>query len=399
MKVLISGVWASNKGDRAIATYLISKLQSLTKIEKIYVSANDPVLLRKYVPSNVNVVNMGYMFKNKITRGYSKKICFPKLINAVNSDSEVNLSLIANKDYVEALNDSDIVILTGGHHITTMRERDSIYSMTYELGLVNRSKKRYILWSQTIGPLEFENEKNKKYIETLLVQAYKIFIRDDNSDQLLKILFPNLTNVYHSYDSVFGIKTLMNEKIGQVTKDNAVGISIFYSNFKTQAEIENYTQIMAKICKKISEYGFEIRFYPMETSEKEINIIDRIIKLSCVTNQVKVIDTNTSTIEQLKAMGKCKYYVGHKTHSVIISLMLGIPLIALCYHEKTYDFMKLFGVQEYAILDKEFSQEWFEEKFKLLIGKEAEIRNRITTCGVRVSKKVNQDFEEALING
>lgn len=399
MNILISGVWASNKGDRAIATFLVNKLLSVSQIDKIYVSANEPELLKKFMPNSVNVVNMGYMFKNKLMRGYCKLLCFPKLIDAVNNNSELDLSLIASNDYVNALNDADFVILTGGHHITTMREKDSLYSMTYELGLINRSKKRYILWSQTIGPLDFDKKKNKKFIYRLLKAAERVYIRDDNSDDVVRNQFPDLHNIYHSYDSVFGIKTLMHEEMREPSPDNAVGISIFYSNYKTNDEIENYEQVMSSICRKVAEYGYSIRFFPMETNEKEIQIIERIIKLSGTFDRSEIIDTNTSTIEQLASMDKCRFYIGHKTHSVIISLMLGIPLIALCYHEKTYDFMKLFGVQEYAILDKEFSQEWFEEKFKLLIGNEAEIRNRITTCGVRVSKKVNQDFEEALING
>lgn len=399
MNVLISGVWASNKGDRAIAAFLINKLLRISKVDKIYVSANDPELLKKYVPKCVTVVNMGYIFKNKLWRGYSKVVGFPKLIEAVNKDTKLNLYSIANKDYVKALGDSDLVILTGGHHITTMRERDSLYSMTYELGLINRSKKKYILWSQTIGPLKFEKEKNKNYIVNLLEVADRIYIRDDNSDKLLKNQFAGLTNVYHSFDSVFGIKTLMQQEIGELTKDNAVGISIFYSNYKTRDEIENYAQVMAKLCRKIAEHGFEIRFFPMETSEDELRIIKRIVEISGAEDRVEIIDTNTTTIEQLKAMGKCKFYVGHKTHSVIISLMLGIPLIALCYHEKTYDFMKLFGVQDYAVLDNNYNQKWFTEKFELLINNELEIRKALNSRGIEISEKVNKDFEEVLTNG
>lgn len=399
MNVLISGVWASNKGDRAIATYLVNKLRQEITVDKIYVSANDPALLRKYLPQSATVVNMGYMFQNKLSRGYSKLFGFPRLIKAVNNDRQLKLRMIANRDYVIALENVDLVILTGGHHITTMREHDAIYSMTYELGLINRSKKRYILWSQTIGPLQFEKQANKSFIANLLGQAERVYIRDDNSDLLLKKYFSSLENVYHSYDSVFGIKTFMHKELDTTIKEECIGLSIFYSNYKTEEEIEKYANQMAGICRTISKKGFELRFFPMETSEKEINIIKRIIKIANIELSTKIVNTNVETVAQLREMNKCRFYIGHKTHSVIISLMLGIPLIALCYHEKTYDFMRLFGVSDYAVMDRNFNQKWFDKTFESLMKNESIIRTQIENRGIEISEKVNKDFEEAIVNG
>lgn len=399
MNVMISGVWASNKGDRAIASYLVTKLLQNSNVDKIYISTNEPNLLKKFMPSKVIIVKMGYLSHNKITRAFSKLIGFPILKKCVINDYRINFKFIANSSYINALKEIDFIILTGGHHITTMREKDSIYAMTYELGLINRSKKKYILWSQTIGPLDFKKKINQMYILKLLEEAEKIYIRDNNSKELLKEIFPNLINIDYSYDSVFGIKTLMKESLNQSKspKLNVVGISIFYSNFKTEIEVKKYIYQMKEICKNIISKGFNIKFFPMETSEQEIQIIKEIIALSETASSIEIVNTNVTTIEQLKEMEKCRFYIGHKTHSVIISLMLGIPLIALCYHEKTYDFMKLFNVEEYGILDKDYNQEWFIEKFNQLINYEDEISKKLEEKGSEVSKKVNIDFDKILI--
>ena len=398
MKILISGVWASNKGDRAIATYLIMKLLNNSSVKEIYVSANDPLLLKKYVPENVNVINMGYLSNNKITRGICKKIGFPILIDAVNNNKKLKLiKFIAHKDFIDILNKVDYILFTGGHHITTMREKDSIYTMTYELGLINRSFKRYLLCSQTIGPLDFIKSENKQYIKNLLNGAEKIYIRDSNSKQVIDANFKCLNNIYSSYDLVFGLKELLKETLDDIAKENKVGISIFYSNFKTEKEINDYIKKVIEICRVISNYNLRICFFPMETEEKELLIINKIIK-ELRNESIHIVDTNVSTLEQLIEMKKCRFYIGHKTHSVIISLMLGIPLIALCYHEKTYDFMKMFNNQEYAIKDDEYTNEWFKSKFESLIKNEEKITKKLEENGIRISHKVNEDYDEALKN-
>lgn len=398
MKVLIAGVWASNKGDRAIVTYLVKKLQENKSVQKIYISTNEPSLLKKFMPEEITIVNMGYLSQNKISRAYSKLIGFPILKKSVIHDKKILFHGLANWDFTKALFDADYVILTGGHHLTTIREKDSIYSMTYELGLINRSRKKYILWSQTIGPLNFEKIINKNYIYTLLSNASRVYIRDDNSQVTIKNKFQNLQNIYHSYDSVFGLKKIFSKSLSNVCKEDAIGISIFYSNLKTAEEINKYVITMADICKEIRKYKYMIKFFPMETENKEIEIIKRIIKESKAEKYCEIIDTNTDTEEQLLKMKSCRFFVGHKTHSVIISLMLEVPLVALCYHQKTLDFMKIFNMQEFAIMDENYSALWFSKTLEKLISNENMISERLKKKGNLISNKVNLDFDEALQN-
>lgn len=398
MKVLITGVWSTNKGDRAILTFLIEKLLKNSSIEKIYVSTNNIAMLKKNISENIlekiSIIPFGYYESNKLLRIYSKKIAYPILRKNVRTKINKNSILISNRLFLEALKDSDLVIMTGGHHFTTMREKDAIFSLTYDMGLVCCSQKKYVLWSQTIGPLEFIKEDNRTYIETVLKNASQIYIRDENSLDVLKRTFGNLEHLKKSYDSVFGLRKIYDLNVNYVDV-KIVGMSIFYSNYNDKKSIETYIEKMKKICRYIISKGYTIKFFPMETSEREIEYINMIMQ-GIEINKWVIFDTNVQTEYHLREVAKCSLFIGHKTHSVIMALTAGIPIIALCYHLKTKDFMTLFDVEKYSILDYDYNFENFMILFDELELNQNYIKKCLIEKAENVAQIVNNDFEELL---
>ena len=412
MKIMIIGNWATNKGDRAVLTFMVRQLQKKEEIDKIYVSTTLPNIYTEGLSlgSNVEMVPFGcdlftmnpvnFVGKVKYRVAYWKYMQhnFPRLIERINMGKRYLKRGDCNKDFWSAIKDSDFLIMTGGHHITTMREYDSIHSLTYELALMYLSGKPYCLWAQTIGPLEIHENKNKKFLYQVLSSASKIYLRDKNSFDTLKKFGYIEQNLYHTYDSVFGMYSLCSKSYVKKRENNTVGISIFYSNIKEDTEEDAYIAEMAEICNYILEKDYNISFFPMETEIKEISIIKRIIEKTHKKDKIMIFDTNVSTEEHVLAVNKCNMYIGHKTHSIIISLVTNTPLIALCYHEKTLEFMKMFEMDKYAINDKEYSRSWFEQKFDELEDRQEEISDKLDKFNRKYSQKVCEDLCAAFEN-
>ena len=57
-----------------------------------------------------------------------------------------------------------------------------------------------------------------------------------------------------------------------------------------------------------------------------------------------VLDSDLDLAEHFAEVARCRAFVGHKTHSVLIALTVGTPVLALAYHPKTADFMKQYDL-------------------------------------------------------
>jgi len=84
----------------------------------------------------------------------------------------------STSDFAKALKQADLVIGTGGHHIQTRFTSEALSSLTYDMALVLLYNKPLILWSQSIGPLNFTDKNNEEFIRTIIDTAQTIYLRE-----------------------------------------------------------------------------------------------------------------------------------------------------------------------------------------------------------------------------
>lgn len=357
-KILIACQYATNKGDRAIAEYLIYQLKKQPDV-KIVLSTNQPELWSSIRDERTEVIGMGYRDRSvamkpglvkkvvrKLTAEHYKKVIFPALIR---EEPDHKLLRRNSSAFIRQVEQADLVIVTGGHHITSIRSGNALFDVTYDIGLISLYAKRYVLWSQTIGPLKFTNPAAQSFFGRVLEKAQAVYIRDDNSRTCLEQLYPGLTNVRKSYDSVFGFGEL--EHVPYEKRDKKVGISIFNGLSKAYQTFDHIAALLDHFVEK----GYQVEFFRMEHTEKEFQDICNIMDKMKGRNTVKVFPFTTSTLEHLKEMSQCSCYIGYKTHSVIMALTTATPLLGICYHPKTRDFMADYGLAEYAIDDEKLT--------------------------------------------
>lgn len=353
-KILIACQYATNKGDRAIAEYLIYQLKKQPDVA-IILSTNQPELWENIRDERTQVIGLGYSDRSvamkpgfakkvvrKLTAKYYHRRVYPDMMT---EESDHKLLWKRSRSYIETVRSADLVIVTGGHHITSIRAGNALFDVTYDIGLISLFAKRYVLWSQTIGPLSFTKPEAQAFFGRVLKRAEAVYIRDDNSRTCLQELYPGLTNVRKSYDSVFGFGEL--EKLPYAQRDRKVGISIFNGLPKAYQTFDTIAIMLDSFAAK----GYAVEFFRMEHGEKEFQDICNITEKMRYKKWVKVFPFGTSTLEHLKEMSTCSCYIGYKTHSVIMALTTATPLLGICYHPKTRDFMADFGLAEYAVDD------------------------------------------------
>lgn len=279
-KYLIVCQCATNKGDRAIAEYIISQLSSNSDIE-ITLSTTNPKLWNNLLDKKIRVIGTGYKsltvgkknrFLIKVLRSIDKllyeRVIFPSLLNR---KSHHFMCKKISKSFITVIKQSDVVIITGGHHITSLRNRNALFSITYDIGLVSLYAKKYFLWSQTIGPLCFSDQAAQKFFSNILKQAERVYIRDNNSKNCIQEHFGELNNIVKSYDSVFGFGNHSFCEYDQ--RMNKVGISIF-NGLKKAVKTYDY---IAYILDWYAYRGYEIEFFRMEWDDKEEEDIKKVI--------------------------------------------------------------------------------------------------------------------------
>ena len=116
--------------------------------------------------------------------------------------------LLMNQQFYQALQKTDIVISTGGHHVTTLLARDAISAQLYDLSLAIFSGRPTYIWSQSIGPLDFFNKQNENFVYKVLNKCKGIYLRDQQSLQFFQ---NNGEHIHKTYESVF----LLNNQLFQ----------------------------------------------------------------------------------------------------------------------------------------------------------------------------------------
>jgi polysaccharide pyruvyl transferase WcaK-like protein len=404
-KILIINQYSANKGDRGVLFAMTSEL--LKHDVQITVSTHNPSLWDDYDfyrENNIKFVPWGWDFSLLDDSNIFERIYFNLLdkfkkytytINRKlflkNINYKILYKMLMNPIYYKSLKESDIVISTGGHHITTLLSIDAISSQIYDISLALSLKKKTIVWSQSIGPLDFKNKENELFVNKILDDANSIYVRDNKSYSHIKN-----KNTFDTYESVFLLSNLFKDYKLPSKRDNVVGISIYSTKQRTDNEKELYIQILADFSNfVIDKYNLKVRFLPMEIKNSEpddrpmiYSIIEKIKQKDFCT----ILDKDLETAEHLLEVSKCRFFVGHKTHSIIFSLTTGTPLIALAYHPKSRDFMKQFNFEDYVIDDKDLQSKLLINIFDKLFLNFDSVGSHSILRSKEMSNKISNDL-------
>lgn len=243
MKALVINQCSTNKGDRAVLFFVLREL-ARNGIDQVTVSASNPEYWEEkpdFPETAVRVIPWGWDNSRKKDVGFwgkvihriqkvilKRRINFPLVRNAlIGGKRPWYLRFLINRQFVKALREADIVISTGGHHITTMFVPDAAAPQIFDMAATLLYEKPLLLWSQSIGSFKFKSAKSRLMVKKILSGAGQIFIRDEDSAEQIKELQVPLEHVSKTRESVFGLCDIVKSRTKPSNRPPVMGISVY----------------------------------------------------------------------------------------------------------------------------------------------------------------------------
>ena len=415
MKVLVINQCSTNKGDRAVLFFVLREL-ARNGVDQVTVSASNPEYWEDkpdFPERGVRVIPWGWDTSRKIGVGFlgkvihrvhkvilKRRIHFPLVRNALIAGKRPwYLRFLVNKQFAEAVKDADMVLSTGGHHVTTMFVPDAVTPQIFDMAAALLYDKPLVLWSQSIGPFSFKLPKSRLMVQKILSGASRIFIRDEASAEQIKKMDVSLEHISKTRESVFGLCDIVKSRIRPSDRPSIMGIAVYvHTRANRLKEHEEHRRYFASLIDHAIEAGYKVRFFPMELQGTDRNCIEAVINSVDKKENCEIVEGFPGTPDHINAVAQCKMFVGHKTHSQIFSLVAATPLLAIAYHKKTEDFMTQFGLEKYCIADTQLSTEKLISLFDEVNNNLDPINQKEHEAGSKMCIQVKEDFAKMIKN-
>ena len=109
--------------------------------------------------------------------------------------------------------------------------------------------------------------------------------------------------------------------------------------------------------------------------------------------RIRVIDGDLNSIETANLIAKVDVFIGTKTHSVVYGLKSFTPTLSISYQQKSTEFMKMFGVERYAIPMSQLSVDVLMPLFRELLERRMDVRCELEKKYRLVKEKVKRNNE------
>lgn len=410
MKILLVNQYAENKGDRAVLFALCMLIRQNEPAAEIVVSTSAPeqwagseflsqnkIALVPWAWDYQRTGERERIYWSLLTR--FQRYTFTMFREALLLGIHGLGRWFTNPLFRRELMASDLVISVGGHHYTTLLSKDLVSSINFDAMSVVDSCKKLVLFSQSFGPFEFHNPRNEKLTRHILEYSQGLYARESSSGETLSRFGISISKIHNCKETVFALNRLFPHRLPISQRPKRVGIAIYCAQKRTPEAELIYCKNIAGFIDAISRQGFSVCFFPMELKGSlpdDRPMIQKIIGLVKSPECCSYVEEDLPTPQHLNEVAKCQLFVGHKTHSTIFSLLTGTPLIGICYHPKTREFMKQFGMESYAIDDVRLTTEILLQKFNELYCRAEEVSASVFQQSQLFSAELDRDIVQAI---
>jgi colanic acid/amylovoran biosynthesis protein len=277
---------------------------------------------------------------------------------------------------------SGVVVLPGGHLLTSLNSFITNLAHFYGLWFAISLGKHSMVYAETIGPFDGKWKFATRFMARYLLKHVDIVtVRDKSS---LKYCH-GLNNVHVTAECVFGLETdpaIANSlsDLDNLTNKGRllVGAAIHHLYYRQFFSRDRYVGLMAEIFDRIvEEYDAEILIIPMEDAYHKGGdrpIAKEMIAQAVEAKHIHVLKGDHNCLLTCAVIAKMDVFVGTKTHSIVYGLKSGVPTISISYHDKSNDFMKMFGVGNHSINLKDLGVDDFMLIFNQVVANRARVR-------------------------
>lgn len=396
MKIIITNVYCyQNKGDSGIILSMIENLQKIfdnPEIKLVSLYPNED--MGKY-GKNVEVLSP-IMWNNGAVNKYI--LALRNIMKLLMKWVQYSMGIFISETEKEIAS-ADLIVSCGGGYMQSRDIKKLVMCFSYhyiQLLCAKKSKRKYVIFAQSIGPFDFISAK---VVREILQEASLTLARECYSYEYVQKKF-RLKNLHLTADTAFLLKAQKNSYEFDNDKKR-IGITVrnwIYPNSKNKDKMnERYINAFAHFINVlVAQYDMHVYIMPQCTS---FGLDNDLIISQCIYEEVEnhelctVIEQDFTPYELKHIYSKMDYFIGTRMHSNIFSLAEYVPCIAISYEHKTDGIMESVGLKDYVININDISYEVLIEKFNALIeDKEISLKLKDSVDRVKIFAKKNYEL-------
>ena len=288
----------------------------------------------------------------------------------------------------ELISGADCVLSIGGD-MYTYEGRLPSWIMAHDQLAMNLGKP-VALWGATVGSFEQE-PLFVPSLNTHLQRMSLIAVRESISAKLLTQTF-GLSNVIRMPDSAFYLEpepVAIDSFWPRHDSNGVLGLNVSPLIARLSAsgrEIQRATEHFISLV--TSEFNLSVLLIPHVTpldgsvKNSDAHFMRAILEcLPDIGDRVSIMDSSLNAAQTKYVIGKCRYFIGARTHATIASLSTAVPTVSLAYSTKARGINKDFLGNENNVLDmNSITETSLSEALRGLIDRESEIRSTLTNA-------------------
>ena len=376
--ILITNADAVNGGDAALVIGLYNKFEKNGFDVKVSTFHYDQV---KKIYPNINLTKS--ILEDRILNFLLRRMKYISYL-------WIFLKLVfRGKSY----KDADILVSAPGGYINSYYGfLGKLFSMVLAKKLY---KKRIYMYSQSVGPLEINDEKIvKKYMK-----FFELFmVRDSISYKTLKEITLG-QNIIQTNDAAF-----LLDRINKNANEKKMKVAISVRGWKhDNRNKEKYINLIIQATQLCINNGYKVEF--LSTCQGISGYVDDSIIAKEIVNKlnqeyidhVTVNDGVYSVYELRQYLTTFSFTIGTRLHMCILSMLSSTPALNISYEVKGIECYRHLGLEKYS-LDYNADLEEVKNKLNNFIEELSYIECLLPELMQKMNKEANEYFDMCINN-
>ncbi len=287
----------------------------------------------------------------------------------------------------KALREADAILDASGYTLGSGWGKGGGRMLLQTIRIARNYNKKIILMPQSFGPFDWGDDDDAEFLKEVkeeLSYCTRIYAREREGYECLKAL--GLDNVELSADMVIReelfptaseIRTSHDATKIDYPSPGSVGFIINENVFRI-GDREAVLNLYARMLDKLVDDGEKVYF--LNTSTADMDLVDQVLSKTRNRDKVGLIAGEYSSPELIDIIGRFKYVVASRYHSVVFAYRSGVPAIILGWAVKYVDLAAHFQQDDYVFDIREPDVGRIIEKIDQMSANYAEESQRIKDC-------------------
>ncbi|MBA3037659.1 MAG: polysaccharide pyruvyl transferase family protein [Desulfobacterium sp.] len=419
LKTVITNVWSDkNKGDYALVESIIRMAYDIDKNAQIsaitFCSAQESFFSEDYYYERSEGISVfGSLHRTFYNREfpdpYSRLahhvlafVGFAIRVAVIGLMGKQAIHLMS-KQYREsfgAMCDADIILVKGGGYITSgiglVSDITYFYRVCSSMIVASILGKKFIICGASVW--DVKSSMAKSVLRWIIDKSAMTIIREKKTEKyLLEFIGIKKDRIRILMDFAFYLKKHYEVPIKCPIDVNGYAIGLTVKAYFGKTVQMEYLQGITKIVEGLLKNGKTVYILPQTLGPAGNSCLPIMILLKkrfSDNERVVLVEKEYSLQEMFCLYSKMNYTIGTQFHSVIFSLLVNTPVIAIAYEKhKAHGIMEMMGMSDFAFDYDNLDVDGILDKIRYIETNGAQIRDMISRA---LNDRINRDYESLI---